>query len=72
MKPIVFHTERITVHPAINIVMRTKGLSLQGPLGTVHVDTSLYDPKSVMALKHVHDEENNAYMHVYAPSKHML
>lgn len=68
----VFYTERITVHPAITLVMRTKGVSLQGPLGTVHVDTCLYDLKSVMALKHVYDEENTAYMHVYAPSKHIL
>lgn len=72
MKSIVFHTERIAVHPAISILMRTKVLLLEGPLGAVHVDTSVYDPKSVMALKHVHDEENNGYMHVYAPSKHML
>lgn len=66
------HTARVVVHPAITLMMRAKGLSLQGPLGTVHVASSLYDPKSVMALKHVHDEASGAVMHVHAPSKHVL
>jgi ribosomal protein L6P/L9E len=73
MKRTVCHTERVVVHPAIQISMRTKGLSLQGPLGTVHLDTALYDLKCVMALKHVHDDiENKTWLHVSAPSKHVL
>lgn len=67
-----FHTERIPVHSAISILMQQKGLRLQGPLGTVNLDTRLYDPKSMMALKHVHDAQETSYMHVLAPSKHML
>jgi large subunit ribosomal protein L6 len=67
-----FYTERIPVHSAINLLMQPKGLSLQGPLGTVHLETRLYDPQSVMALKHVRDVQNIPHLHVYAPSKHML
>ena len=69
MKP--FYTQRIPVHSAVNILMQPKGISLTGPLGTVHLDTRLYDPQSVMALKHVHDHTVHT-VHVIAPSKHML
>lgn len=68
----LFHTERMLVHPAITMHMHTKNVSLQGPLGTMHLNTAVYDPQSVMALKHVHDAEKNTYMYVCAPSKHVL
>jgi large subunit ribosomal protein L6 len=66
------YTERIAVHAAITMHMRTHGVSLQGPLGMLHLDTALYDPQSVMALKHVHDEETHTFLDVSAPSKHLL
>lgn len=67
-----FYIERIPVHSALTLDVQPKKLSLQGPLGTVHVDTRLYDPQSVMAVKHVHDAQNISHLHVYAPSKQKL
>jgi ribosomal protein L6P/L9E len=67
-----FHIQRLPLHPAIAVRVHPHGVVLQGPLGTMHVDTCAYDPKSLMAFKVVQDAHHLSTMQVYAPSKHML
>lgn len=72
MTQALMHSARIVLHPSISFQHCAQGVRMQGPLGTVHVQTALYDPTCVMALKLSSDVHASSVVFVHAPSPHVV
>lgn len=62
-------TQILPVHPAVILSIKNGIVFLEGPLGTLHFNATMFDRESVMALKYVRDGDA---LHVSAPSKCLL